>query len=179
MIHGRFSPLFHSCVYTERKTKNIKQGRPGNEGIMSIWALKKGRTSGEGPVVNQTQNLLNTYSTIKNRTLHGGKAWERTVADQKLDSWKAWELGGNQNLKAQAVCMWIRLVTVTKIKLLKIIIIGEFVSFIFRSHSLDSTSRADYQPPASDKRPAPLKHHPPDNIDRIGTDVNAQLLVKD
>ena len=73
--------------------------------------------------------------------------------------------------------MWIRLVTVTKIKLLKIII--EFASFIFRSHSLDSTSRADYQPPASDKRPPPSKHHPPDNIDRIGTDVNAQLLVKD
>ena len=69
--------------------------------------------------------------------------------------------------------MWIRLVTVTKIKL------GEFVSFIFRSRSLDSTSRADYQPPASDKRPPPSKHHPPDNIDRIGTDVNAQLLVKD
>ena len=75
--------------------------------------------------------------------------------------------------------MWIRLVTVTKIKLLKIIIIGDLVSFIFRSHSLDSTSRADYQPPASDKRPPPSKHHPPDNIDRIGTDVNALLLVKD
>ena len=42
---------------------------------------------------------------------------------------------------------------------------------IFRSRSLDSTSRADYQSPASDRRPAPSKHHPPDNIDRIGTDV--------
>ena len=58
-----------------------------------------------------------------------------------------------------------------EIKLLKIIIVGEFVSFIRRPRSLDSTSRADYQPPSSDKGPAPLKHQPPDNIDRIGTDL--------